>query len=218
MIVKTLRLFLQTVGAATILFLVSVAGLLFWAADWFDVNDVPVTADYIVPLAGGYHRLFKAAELYNEGFAPVVMFSRAKLFPLTRLDKIEKEFGHKTYKPYGFGKKVLHHLGVPKNAIQDFGNGHISTVEEAEALKRHLNKGKVTMLLVTSPYHARRAKIIFQKVFPEATILVTSPPEGTMKKEWWKDQVSAQNLVMELMKTAYFLLGGAFRSTDVHSP
>lgn len=211
---KTLRLILQTVGAATILGMIAMAGLLFWAAHWLDVNDAPQKADCIVPLAGDAHRLFKAAELYEQGYAPTVMLSRAKVDPLSRLGKLERELGHPSYKPYEFEHKVLEFLGVPPARIEEFGNGHISTLEEAEALKRHLPKADVTLLLVTSPYHARRAKMIFQGIFPQAKILVCVPPEGAFKKQWWKDQRSAQNIVMELVKTSHYLMGGAFRSTQ----
>ncbi|WP_250645469.1 YdcF family protein [Salidesulfovibrio onnuriiensis] len=192
--------------------MIALAGLLFWAAQWLDVNEPPQNGDYIVPLAGDPHRLFKAAELYKKGYAPTVTLSRAKLYPPSRLDKLEIKLGAPSYGPYEFEHKVLESQGVPAASIEEFGNGHISTVEEAEALKRHLQNKKATLLLVTSPYHARRAKMIFQDIMPEANILVSVPPEGSFKKCWWQDQQSAQNIVMELVKTAHYLLGGAFRS------
>lgn len=215
---KVLRLFLQATGAVTLLGALALTGLLFWAAEWLDVNDPPQHSDCIVPLAGDYHRLFKAAQLYKQGYAPTVMLSRARIHPPSRVDLLNKEFGHPVYAPYDYQMKILNHLGVPPRDVTPFGHGHISTLEEAEALREHIKQIPESLLIVTSPYHARRAKMIFGDVFPETTISVAVPPEGRFEKGWWKDQVSAQNIVLELAKMAHYLWGGAFRSTEAQLP
>lgn len=215
---KSFRLFLQFVGSLTTIGIFVLLALIFWGAAWMQVDDIPKKAECIVPLAGDLHRLFRAAELHEAGYAPVVMLSRSRRYPPSRLDKLEWELGHPRYAPYEFERIVLEYNGVPRTAIREFGDGHISTVEEAEALKKHLGRDDGTLLLVTSPYHARRAKMIFQDIFPEADILVSVPPEGTLKETWWRDQVSAQNMVLELAKTLHYLLGGVFRSTDAAVP
>ena len=113
-----------------------------------------------------------------------------------------------------FNALLLKELGAQAAQLEPFGDGHISTMEEVEALKAHLNGQTPRILVVTSPYHARRTKMIFEEILPECTVSIIVTDEGAFKQKWWKDQVSAQNLIMELAKTMHYITGGVFRSTD----
>lgn len=194
---------------------IALAVLLFlFAGYWMQVDDEPAQADYILPLAGDSHRLFKAAELYHEGYASTVLISNAKVWPPSRLDRLEWEIGYPQYTYAQYRNLLLDNLGLRNTRREEFGNGHISTVEEAEALRNHLAGRQVHLLIVTSPYHARRAKMIFEDILPDCTITVVTNEEGSFGKQWWKDQKEAQLLVMEFAKTLHFLAGGVFRSSD----
>jgi uncharacterized SAM-binding protein YcdF (DUF218 family) len=179
-----------------------------------DVNEKPIKADYILPLAGNRHRLIKAAQLYNSGYAPIILISNAIKYPPSKLTQLKWEIGYPKYTNEQLNALLLKKLGAQSAILEPFGNGHISTVEEVEALKAHLNGKTPRILVVTSPYHARRAKMIFEEMLPDCTVSITVTDEGAFKKRWWKDQVSAQNLVMEFAKTMHYLMGGVFRSTD----
>lgn len=211
---RFIRFILQTIGALTLLGALVGFGLMAFAGYWMNVNDEPIKADYILPLAGDGHRMIKAAELYREGFAPAILLSKAKVYPPKPLTKLRWEMGYPNYSREEFVDRLLPLLGVNDAKLVPFGNGHISTVEEAEALKKHLNGTHPRLQIVTSPYHARRAKMIFEEVLPECKIAVTVTEVGAFKNKWWKDQISAQNLIMEFAKTVHFLFGGVFRSTD----
>lgn len=178
------------------------------------VDDKPFKADYILALAGDGHRFFKAAELYRAGYAPAILISDAKVYPPSRLTQIQWEMGFPKYTPGQYLTLLFQKLGMESARIEHFGNGHISTTEEAESLRNHLNGKSIRLLLVTSPYHARRAKIIFKDTLPDCEIRVLTNEEDIIEKTWWKDQKSAQLLVQELAKTLHYLAGGAFRSTD----
>lgn len=123
--------------------------------------------------------------------------------------------GYPNYTREEYYDLLLPLLGAEKANIASFGNGHISTVEEAEALRFFLNGTTPKLLIVTSPYHARRAKMIFEEILPECEIAVTVTNIGAFETQWWKDQISAQNLIMEFAKTMHYMLGGVFRSTDL---
>lgn len=211
-------IFLQIVGAFSLLSFVIAAGSILFAGYWMDLNEEPVTADYILPLAGDGHRMIKAAELYRQGYAPAILLSNARQLPPTRQQRLHWQMGYPRYSREQYLSLLLPLLGVESARLEEFGNGHISTVEEAEALRRHLNDNKVTLLIVTSPYHARRAKMIFEDILPESTIVVTTTREGGFEKRWWAKQTSAQNIIIELAKTLHYLAGGVFRSTDEPSP
>ena len=209
-----IRFILQATGLITITALLAGIGLLAFAGHWMNVNEEPIKADYILPLAGDKHRLIKAAELYNSGYAPIILISNAIKYPPSRLQKLMWEMGYPKYANGQFNALLLKELGAQAAQLEPFGDGHISTMEEVEALKAHLNGQTPRILVVTSPYHARRTKMIFEEILPECTVSIIVTDEGAFKQKWWKDQVSAQNLIMELAKTMHYITGGVFRSTD----
>lgn len=179
-----------------------------------DIDETPIKADYILPLAGDGHRLIKAAELYNKGYAQVILISNAAQRPPSRLQKLQWEMGFPHYTREEYLGRLMPLLGAEGAELEAFGSGHISTVEEAEALKKHLNGKTLRLLIVTSPYHARRAKMIFEEILPDCKITMTATEEGGFTMKWWKDQTAAQNLIVEFAKTLHYMLGGVFRSTD----
>ena len=61
---------LQAVGVLTVLIVGSAAVAMPFLGTWLEQQDYLEKADYIVPLPGDSQRLFKAAELYKQGFAP----------------------------------------------------------------------------------------------------------------------------------------------------
>lgn len=206
--------FLQFVGLLTIVGIISCIGLLAFAGYWMNVNEEPFKADYILPLAGDKNRLMKAIELYKEGYAPTLLASNAISYPPTPYDKLKWEIGYPKLSRDEMNQRILQAMGAGTARLESFGNGHISTVEEVEALKAFLKGQPAKILVVTSPYHARRAKMIFAEVLPECTVRVTVTGVGSFKKEWWKDQLSALYLIPEFAKTLHYLMGGVFRSTD----
>ncbi|MBW1742529.1 MAG: YdcF family protein, partial [Deltaproteobacteria bacterium] len=111
-------------------------------------------------------------------------------------------------------KEILLKKGVPEEAISFFSQGHVSTVEEAESLRKDLGGKPTKLLVVTSPYHTRRAKAIFGDVLPNADIRVVATPYENFDPQWWTDKNSAIAVVLETVQTIYYHLGGAFRSTD----
>lgn len=206
---------LQIIGAAALCLVLGGVVLMAFAGFWMDVNDPPVKSDYILPLAGDTHRFIKAAQLYREGYAPVILLSNARKLPPSRLTRLQWKMGFPRHTPEQYRTLLLQLLGAETARLEPFGNGHISTVEEAEALRSHLGGRPVKLLIVTSPYHARRAKMIFEETLPNCEIAVVTTEEGAFKKQWWKDQESAQYLILEFAKTLHYMLGGVFRSTDL---
>jgi uncharacterized SAM-binding protein YcdF (DUF218 family) len=105
--------------------------------------------------------------------------------------------------------RLLEHLGVPRKDIAQFGSGHVSTLDEARSLKRFLGETKRTVIIVTSPYHARRAKLIIKRSLPQVRWLVVCPPEGHLPDQWWTDQRAARDALTEAAKLLFFLAGGS---------
>lgn len=210
---RATALLLQAVGALALTGLLAACLLLFFAGQWLQINDAPAKADYILPLAGDGNRNIYAAELFEQGWAPRILVSRAHEYPPTRMDRLKLRMGYPEFPDQRAWYEAMYGaLGVNLDVLEYFGNGHLSTVEEAEALRSHLKGAPVRLLLVTSAYHARRAKTIFQDVYPEAEIRMVITPYAPFEEQWWADQYSAQMVVLEAAKTLHYLLGGAYRS------
>jgi uncharacterized SAM-binding protein YcdF (DUF218 family) len=79
-------------------------------------------------------------------------------------------------------------------------------------LRQYLGDRAVKVILVTSPFHARRASIIFKSQMPRAQFLVAVTPEYRLSDPWWREQGSALLTMSEVMKLTFFWLGGVFRT------
>ena len=193
----------------------ALAGLLLAAAVFpflgrlLESSDVPAPVEAIVLLNGNPVRGIQGAELYKKGLAPLIFVGRPEFTAQKELVDLGLPFAHEE-EDY---LRVLALKGVPRSAIRLFGQGHMSTVEEVETLRRELGFQPKSLLVVTAPFHSRRARLIFQRVFPETKILVCPDPQEALEPRWWKDRQSALKVVQETAKMAYYLGGGAFRST-----
>jgi uncharacterized SAM-binding protein YcdF (DUF218 family) len=117
--------------------------------------------------------------------------------------------GYPPIEPTEYRMRLLEHLGVPRIAVIRLGSGHVSTLDEANSLKRYLGERKGTVIIVTSPYHARRAKLIFERAMPQVRWLVACPPEGRLPDRWWTDQRAARDALTEAAKLLFYLAGGS---------
>jgi len=202
---------LKAIGLFTVLAVLLGAVTIYLAANWLVVNDRPVASDAVVLLSGELSRPLYGADLYQKGYAPVIYVSRPRLYD--QIPNLEKLGIHlKTDEEYY--KEILLKKGVPERAIHFYSDRHVSTVEEAESLKKVLGDRPVRLLVVTSPLHTRRAKAIFEDVLPNAEIFMVATPYEDFATKWWTDQKSTYYVVLETAKTVFYYLGGAFRSTD----
>lgn len=202
--VKRCGLFLLAVFVATA---IGAAVGLRYVGDWLSVADQPQKADAILVLGGDYSRPFQAADLYRQGYARVVYVSvPARENQYRLLDEAGLPFPREEQ----VVREVLLKKGVPAAAIQFFGKGSVSTAAEAQAARALLAKHAPKLLVVTSPYHLRRARMIFSDALPAADIRMIATSYDPFPSAWWKDQSAARNVLLELAKIAYYKLGGRF--------
>jgi uncharacterized SAM-binding protein YcdF (DUF218 family) len=132
-------------------------------------------------------RATRAAELIRQGAAPIVVASGRRLRPgasitdLLQHDLIER--------------------GVPKEKIVVFAQDADSTAEEAAALARFSSEHHFrSAILVTSNYHTRRARYIFEKVFPSSSaISVAAARDGDFDPDhWWEKRKSEELFAHEI--------------------
>lgn len=182
-----------------------------FAGYWLKGEEKPVKSDAIIVLAGTPTRSFYAADLYRQGYAPQVFISRPMRDPsLKMLDKIGVSFPRQEE----VDKEVLLKKGVHEQNIHFLGQSSLSTVEEAEAANKLFRGDTCKIIVVTSPYHVRRAGMIFKDTMDHCQFRVLGTTYEPFPEKWWSDQDAARNVLLETGKTVFYLLGGRFRSHE----
>ena len=175
---------------------------------WMDFSDAPVRSDAMVVLGGSYERPLYAAELYRRGLAPEVWLSRP--FRAPEESRIEA-LGIPLFAEEKVNRAILIKSGVPASRIRFYGQGVLSTADEARSFARAYDARGKKVLVVTSRYHARRARLEFRRLVLADDVRVAAPPGGDYR-HWWRDRHLAECGVTEAIKTVHFLLGGMFLS------
>ncbi|HVO57087.1 MAG TPA: YdcF family protein [Dongiaceae bacterium] len=129
--------------------------ILRYAGESLVVEDTLERSDAIIILSDDNFygdRATRAAEVYRQNLAPVVVASGVRLRPFA-----------------GIAELMTHDLverGVPRERILPFPQDADNTREEAEALKKLIQeKSWKSVIVVTSNYHTRRARYIVEKIW-----------------------------------------------------
>lgn len=157
------------------------------------VQDRLDRADVIIVLSGGRgdERVRQAAELYRQGYAPLVLLSGG-----------EEMAGISV--PEMLRRQALA-LGIPPDALLSEPDS-TSTAEQARFLRPLLEpRGIRRAIIVTSSYHTRRTRRLFRRAFAGSGIdLRVYPvqrdvfnPDG-----WWMRERDVETLVIEYIKLA----------------
>jgi uncharacterized SAM-binding protein YcdF (DUF218 family) len=162
--------------------------LRFTAEEWI-VEDALDKADALIVLGDDNFyadRATRGAQLFREGKAPVVVASGRRLRPNAGIAELMEH--------------DLFERGVPRDKIVRFAHDADSTLEEAQALARLAKERKWhSVIVVTSNFHTRRARYIFQHVFPQGTeVRIASARDGEFDPEhWWEKRKSIKELTRE---------------------
>ena len=166
------------------------APILRFVGEELIVEDELDKSDVIIVLSDDNFyadRATRAAELFREGKAPIIVASGRRLRPSA-----------------GIAELMEHDLierGVPKDKIVRFAHDADSTLEEAEELARLAKIRKWhSAIVVTSNYHTRRARYIFRRVFPQGIELrIASARDGDFDpQKWWVKRKSIKELTREV--------------------
>jgi uncharacterized SAM-binding protein YcdF (DUF218 family) len=171
-----------------LLYLVRRPILRFTAEEWI-VEDPLDKADALIVLGDDNFyadRATRAAQLFREGKAPIVVASGRRLRPNAGIAELMEH--------------DLFERGVPKDKIVRFVHDADSTLEEAQALTRLAKERKWhSIIVVTSNFHTRRARYIFRHVFPQGIdVRIASARDGDFDPEhWWEKRKSMKELTRE---------------------
>lgn len=159
------------------------------AGQWL-VETTPVhRADVIVALGGDRARQEKAVELYRQGLAPFVLFTGA--------DARDRDYGC---------------LGIPPEAGIAIPRPVFTTNGEADTVREIVDKNRYSsILLVTSPYHSRRALAVFRKEFrgrPVEVMVAVCDAPAFLAHPWWTSHMGVKTILAEYVGLAYYRMKG----------
>ena len=175
-------------------------GLFFGVGYYLSPQDKLVKADVIVAISGGdtEARTREAAALYRDGWAPHIIFSGAALDPNGPSNAATMAAAARA-------------AGVPASAIE-LDEAAANTRQNAMAVAALMKQGGYhTIILVTSPYHQRRAAIVFKRVLGSAVPIInhSSYDQTWRRSHWWATPFSRSLTLAELQKTLYELTVGS---------
>jgi uncharacterized SAM-binding protein YcdF (DUF218 family)/glycosyltransferase involved in cell wall biosynthesis len=167
----------RTHAAQVVLALVALYLLVFntnvvwWAAAPLRVTAPPAPADAIVVFAGGVgesgkagggtqERVQRAVDAYHAGYAPRMILSSGYLYSFPEAELM---------------RSVALQQGVPPAAIvlEQRSTDTYQNVRFVDQILR--DHGWSSVLLVSSPYHMRRALLVWHKVAPEVRVIPMPP-------------------------------------------
>ncbi len=162
------------------------------------VEDNPSKADAIVVLSGdGGARLEQGVELFQTGYARwLILVGGGQQGSPPAADVMRTQAAE---------------LGVPQ-ARMLMVDQSTSTREDALYTRELMvRQGLKSAILVTSPYHERRASLTFAKAFQDTGISVASYPvqdDQWHPNSWWQNGATLRLTIVELAKLAYYKLNG----------
>ena len=200
-------------AVAVVLCVVGVPAAARWLGPWLVVNEPLARGDVIFVTDGQTpQRELEGAALFLEGWAPrvAVTLPRDLMSAETRALAGEPP-------PQETAVRVLRHRGVPEAAIVRLDRSVENTEQELQAdfdYARAHGFGRV--IIVSSPYHTRRIRVIWRSRFEgEVPAVVRATRyEPVDPSRWWRSRRPLETTVHEVFGIANFLLGDPIPTFD----
>lgn len=164
------------------------------------VEDRLQPVDALVPLAGGEQRTRDAARLFHEGYAQWFVATNMPL----KVPGIRATYGELVRREAIF-------QGVPEEQILITPRTVQTTCEEAQAIRQLVDERDWhSLLVVTDPFHTRRARLCFQEAFRHTDVSVAVRAiEGSWydPEAWWRSTDGLRETWTEYLKLALHLVG-----------
>jgi len=177
---------------------IATVAVLVGIGHWLDLTDPLAKADAIVAISGDTGaRVETAIALWKEGYARVLIFSGGSSDPASVASA-------------ELMKRTAVAAGVPATAIVVEGTS-ATTEENAQRVAELMQtRGLRSAILVTSPYHQRRAAMLFEREFGRASLSFRNHPADDPDWDasfWWTREPSRSLTLVELAKLGALVAG-----------
>ncbi|MCD7867075.1 MAG: YdcF family protein [Clostridiales bacterium] len=159
--------------------------------DYIFAEDEPEKADIIFVPGNGYPQMAeRAARLYGEGYAPCILPSGRFSVTVGCFSGVlaqAEEYPGNFETEWEFLHCVLRRNGVPEQAILKEDQATF-TYENASYSRQITDQAGIRVrnaILCCKNYHAGRARMYYQLLYPEARILVCPSAVDEIRKENW---------------------------------
>jgi uncharacterized SAM-binding protein YcdF (DUF218 family)/glycosyltransferase involved in cell wall biosynthesis len=179
--------------------------LVWFAGDQLAVRHDPQVTDAIVVFSGDgetsyinqsyQRRTLDAIEFYKSGYAPLILLSSGR---------------DQTFSEVEIIRSLLINRGVPQSSIEILEIYPRSTFENVALVKNALARhGVRSILLITSPYHSRRALWVWRKAMPELVVLAPTVLDTPKESLQWSSSVDQIRIICyEYLAIAYYRFMG----------
>lgn len=171
--------------------------VLLATGDFLVIQDALRPADVIHVIAGPDDRTDYAIRLYKQGYSNVILFTG----------------GWCDIHGYNHGQHGAERAaaqGLPAGSVAIDDAPVTSTYAEAVRLKEFIAHSPVTVhsvIVVSDPYHMRRARWTYRKVLGEGIEVLMAPVpfgESQYGRRWWEDPASREYVKSEYVKLVYY--------------
>jgi uncharacterized SAM-binding protein YcdF (DUF218 family) len=173
---------------------------------WMVREDPLAKADEIVVLSGTMPaRAEEAGRIFQMGYAPQVWVSTPDS-PREELAAMGIPFsGEEDY-----SRAVLIHEGVPAADVNIFPQPIVNTENEIEEISAQMRRDrKTSAIVVTSPQHTRRVRLLWSKLAGRDLRLIVreAPQDPFDANHWWRNTRDTFSVVRELLGIVNAWLG-----------
>ena len=170
--------------------------LLKYIGNWLIINDKLKKVDVIIVISGDKgERLQYAVNLFHRQYADYLLVSGC-----THVEHVD------SYTPAMRNQALSR--GVPsENIIMDLGSNSGTGDQAINVIKIMKEEKFNSAILVTSNYHTKRTKMIFQRACQKDHIeLLISYPimDSSHFDEWWKNGSKRKMVIYELIKLVWY--------------
>ena len=171
--------------------------LLLVIGNFLVIKDNLQPADVIHVIAGQDYRTDYAIQLYEQGYGRQLFFTG----------------GWCQFHNYFHGRHAKERAleqGIPGEAIAIDESQVMSTYSEAVRLKEFIDQNQApihSIIIVSDPYHMRRARWTYRQVFGDQIILEMAPVPFELSphtRRWWTEKESMKMVWEEYLKILYY--------------
>jgi uncharacterized SAM-binding protein YcdF (DUF218 family) len=168
------------------------------AGHFLTAVDALSQADAIVVLGGdggNFYRVQQGVDLFNQGYAPVVVFSGGVSLKDAGLACSSAQLS----------LEAAQQLGLPMSATI-IASGAQSTYDEAVNIRRLTQQhGWHSLIIVTDLFHTRRAARTFRTLLPDTTIYLSAAPAPNVDaSRWWQTEEGLVAVFNEVLKLGFY--------------